>query len=810
MPVDRPRAHLAVHLSVAWVSLLGLGCDTATLIDATLIDSASAIAASTTLLDFGDVVVGDEKVQVVTLESVALAPLTVHSIRIEPACGFELVVPDLEQGFRFEGTVALTVRFAPTQDRLARAVMHVESDAVNTPRLQITLHGSGTLAGSRQAALVGVTRTFGFSFGDAATLSGSRLLVMDQEGTWSDERYRLTLVRVDGEHTQVLSEGTLVEGSNARGLVAAGPAQAVGFLSTGSWPQPVEDALQVYSIDDDNRVLVRGRVTLPPPQAGNWNELASKGAANASAFVGCLESGIVSVDLRDPDLPALRTTLPGSCGGVVLDRAGELVYIGNGEGVERYTLAPDASLARMDVVLSGVPGRLLGDSSRGLVYHGVGGLLLIDRGNLQISPIQGDVSGAVTTVGDQVLGWFRETGRLQLWDIFSSGPPFLIGEAVDLYNQEPVAASTSVIVMRWNYLNGGLVLLDPGAVHGGQLALLRHPAQGVVGRLVAHGGEIFALDGTAVRRVSLSDPANPELLVGGPYRQEIDVVRLGSGAATSTHVVGGNFTDPLSGRLPGGLTRWNEAGDASDYPDEVRLSADFDNTSWYTSGDGRNLVLGTAQSDSLTLRTLSLAPGGDQLVDPTVPGATLQVAAEPGWNCTGALYQSGSLTQAIDQRRAVLAINREDCPRQGLLAVFDLSDRVAPRLIGKRAATQSILSARVAQDRVLLIDISADTALDLALGNGLRLLAPDGAGGMVELASMTWPTQTLGHLLYFDGKRAYVAEQDGLLALDVSDAALAIRFRVATPEPPISALLIDGHIVLSGQSGIYVVRLPVD
>jgi hypothetical protein len=167
---------------------------------------------------------------------------------------------------------------------------------------------------------------------------------------------------------------------------------------------------------------------------------------------------------------------------------------------------------------------------------------------------------------------------------------------------------------------------------------------------------------------------------------------------------------------------------------------------------------------------------------------------------------SGSLTQAIDQRRAVLALNHETCPHQGLLALFDLSDRAAPRLIGTRTAIQPILSARVAQDRVLVTDTSADYAFAY-LGDGLRLLAPDGVGGMVELAAMTWPALTLGHLLYFDGERAYVAEQDGLLALDVSDSALAIRFRVATPEPPISALFIEDHIVLSGLSGIYVVRL---
>lgn len=810
MPVDRPRVHLALQLSAAWVILPGLGCDTTTLIDATLVDPVPAIAASTSLLDFGDVVVGDEKTQVVTLQSVGQAPLTIHAIRIDPARGFELVAPDLEQGLRVEGTAALTVRFAPTQEGLALAVLLVESDAVYTPRLQITLHGSGTPVGPRPAALVGATRTFGFSYGDAATLPGSRLLVMDKEGAWSDKWYRLTLVRVDGERTRVLDAGALVEGFNARGLVAAGPAQAVGLLSTGSWPQPEEQVLQVYSIDDDNRVQVRGRLTLPAPPTAFRNELAAKGAANASALVVCLESGIASVDLRDADSPALRATLPGSCVGVVVDRVGELVYIGTGQGVDRYTVAQDASLTRVDAVLSGVPGRLLGDSSRGLVYHSAGGLLLIDRATLQISSIQGYVSGALTTVGDQVLGWSWESGRLQLWDIYSSGQSSLVAEAVDLHNQEPIAADTSVIVLAGSELNTGLVLLDPGALHGGQMALLRHPAQGVVGRLVAHGGEIFALDRTAVRRVSLSDPANPALLAGGPFRQQVDVVRLGSGAATSTHVVGWNPGDPLSGRLLDGLTRWNEAGDASDYPDEIGWSADFGNVVWFTSGDGRNLVLGSQQSDSLTLRTLNLASSGDQLVDPWMPGATLQVAAESGWSCTSATYESGSLTQDFDQRRAVLAINRVDCPRQGLLALFDLSDRVAPRLIGQRAAAQSILSARVAQDRVLLTDTSAAAALDIELGDGLRLLAPDGAGGMVELVSMTWPAQTLGHLLHFDGERAYVAEQDGLLALDVSDSALAIRFRVATPEPPISALLIDDHIVLSGLSGVYVVRLPVD
>ena len=110
---------------------------------------APRIAVAPTSIDFGDVAVGCEATEVIGVEIVGDAELSVDAIALGGDGAFDLTVPTSGPWTLAPGeTVEATVAFAPTSGGEVTGMVVVTSDDPDAPEVSVDLAGTGAVAGT--------------------------------------------------------------------------------------------------------------------------------------------------------------------------------------------------------------------------------------------------------------------------------------------------------------------------------------------------------------------------------------------------------------------------------------------------------------------------------------------------------------------------------------------------------------------------------------------------------------------------------------------------------------------------------------
>jgi hypothetical protein len=102
------------------------------------------VTVSPSLLELGEVAVGEEAAGEVTVQSVGERPLTLFAVGVPSGTAFTAEVPEVPTELAPGESVTVEVTFAPGEVGPASALLTVSSDDDLSPEVQVTLEGTGT------------------------------------------------------------------------------------------------------------------------------------------------------------------------------------------------------------------------------------------------------------------------------------------------------------------------------------------------------------------------------------------------------------------------------------------------------------------------------------------------------------------------------------------------------------------------------------------------------------------------------------------------------------------------------------------